>query len=650
MSLSMKNKIFFYKKETFFIILFYFLLPAIYAQPQGIEEARTLYPDASAVYLNKLYEYKIYVEDGNLNGICNIHEQIFINKESGLGYQKKSISTNKFVEAANIKAFTLAPKNKKYEKKEVDNIELKDDPSRNSFYDDQKSYNIVYPSVQPGAVLDLSYQLKYLEPRFMGSYYWVEYIPAMESELSISVQKNINIAYKLFNCDNENIIFTKEEKKNEIIYRWKLKDVKAGTIYNDAPNFRYFEPHIVFYVTDYMVDGKVKHLLGNTKDLHSWYCDMQKNINKTEDKKLKQITDSLVAGSTSEIEKVKKIFYWVQDNISYVAFEDGLGGFIPRDAGLVCTRKFGDCKDMASIIHEMLRIAGIPSYLTWLGSRDIPYTYNEVPTPAVDNHMITTYLDKNGNWNFLDGTGKHASQELYTSFIQGKQALLSISPDSFLLVTIPVKDTSTSQTIDSITIDINNNIVLGKGKVLLSGYDRLEYLYSVENLNKEERSDFIKKYFAKGNNKVSFYDIVEITSDRSLQGSISYNFNVPDYVRKNQNELYINLNMDSGWNLEQLPAIRKVPVNFKHRTKKRLVTTLNIPAGYKPDFIPQGTSFGNEVAGFESSYILKDNTIIHISDFYINTLILQVADFSKYNKVLTEQIKANKQAVSLIKL
>src|SRR3989337_2910936 len=79
MSLSMKNNNFFYKKETFFIILFYFLLPAIYAQPQGIEEARTLYPDASAVYLNKLYEYKIYVEDGNLNGICNIHEQIFIN-------------------------------------------------------------------------------------------------------------------------------------------------------------------------------------------------------------------------------------------------------------------------------------------------------------------------------------------------------------------------------------------------------------------------------------------------------------------------------------------------------------------------------------------------------------------------------------------
>lgn len=646
----MKNKNPLYGKGAFLLIVFCFLLPALYAQPRGIDEAKTLYPDASAVYLNKLHAYKIYMENGNLFGVCSIHEQIFINKESGLGFQKKSISTSKFVEASNIKAFTLAPKNSKYEKKEVDKIELKDDPGRNSFYDDQKSYSFVYPLVQPGAVLDLSYQLKYLEPRFMGSYYWIEYIPAIESELTISVQKNINISYKLFNCETENIIFTKEEKKNEIIYSWKLKEVKSGNLYNDAPNFRYFEPHIVFYVTDYIVDGKVKKLLGTPKELYSWYYELQKNLNKTEDNNLKHITDSLVAGTNSEIEKVNKIFYWVQDNISYVAFEDGLGGFIPRDAGLVCTRKFGDCKDMASIIHEMLRMAGVPSFLTWIGSRDIPYNYNDVPTPSVDNHMIATYRDKNGTWNFLDGTGKHAPQELYTSFIQGKQALLSITPDSFLLVTVPVKDTSVSQTIDSVTIDIKDNLVIGKGKVKLTGYNRLEYLYSIENLNKEERLDFFKSYFAKGNNKVSFYDIVENAADRSLPISISYNFTVSDYARKNQNELYINLNMDSGWNLEQIPEIRKVPLNFKHITKERLVITLNIPPGYKPEFIPKNVSFGNEVAGFSSFYVFKDNKIILISDLYINTLILQVADFEKYNKVLTEHIKANKQAVSLIKL
>lgn len=620
------------------------------AQIAGIVEARTLYPEASVVYLNKFQEYKIFLEDTKLTGVCTVREQIFINKESGLSFQKESIPSNSFVVASDIKAFTYVPNNKKYEKKEVQKISLNNDMGRNSFYDDQKSYDFVYPSVQPGAILDLSYQLKYAEPRFMGNHYWLDFIPCLQSELVVSVQKNINIAYKLFNCEDKKIVFTKEEKKNEITYRWKFQSDGTGIFYNDAPNFRYYQPHIVFYVTDYMLDGKTVELLRAPKNLYKWYSDLQKNLNQTEDLKLKHITDSLIVNTTSESEKVNKIFYWVQDNISYVAFEDGLGGFIPRDAGLVCTRKYGDCKDMASIINEMLRFANVKSYLTWIGSRDIPYTYSDVPAPSVDNHMITSYQDKNGIWNFLDATGKHAPQDLYTSFIQGKQALIGISADSFLIVTVPIKDTSVSQTIDSITIDIKDNFVHGKGKAKLSGYDQLEYIYATEHLNAEEKNVFFKSYFAKGSNKVNFFDIIQSPLDRTKPLIIDYKFTVSDYARKNQNELYINLNIDLGLGVEQVPATRKVPLNIKHKTKKTVITILNVPPGYKPEFIPESKRFENEVAGFSSTYIFKNNQIVLKNDIYFNILLLEVADFDKYNKVLSELIKSNKQAVSLIKL
>ncbi|MBL0330657.1 MAG: DUF3857 domain-containing protein [Bacteroidetes bacterium] len=628
---------------------FFFSSIPCFAQITGVAEARTLYPDASAVYLNKSQEYKIFVENTKLTGVCTMREQIFINKESGLSFQKESIPSNSFVVASDIKAFTFVPNNKKYEKKEVQKIDLNNDLGRNSFYDDQKSYDFVYPSVQPGAVLDLTYQLKYVEPRFMGTHYWLDFVPCLKNELVISVQKNITIAYKLFNCENKNIVFTKEEKKNETIYRWTFQSDGSGIYYDDAPNFRYYEPHLVFYVTNYMVDGKNVELLGKPMNLYKWYSDLQKNLNQTEDLKLKQITDSLVANTTSEAEKVNKIFYWVQDNISYVAFEDGLGGFIPRDAGLVCTRKFGDCKDMASIINEMLRFANVKSYLTWIGSRDIPYTYTDVPTPSVDNHMITSYLDKNGVWNFLDATGKHAPQDLYTSFIQGKQALIGVSADSFLIVTVPIKDASVSQTIDSITIDIKDNFVNGKGKAVLSGYDQLEYIYATEHLNVDEKEVFFKGYFAKGSNKVSFSDINQSPFDRTKPLTIHYKFSVPDYARKNQNELYINLNMDLGLGVEQVPASRKVPLNIKHKTKKIVVTILNVPPGYKPEFIPENKRYENDVAGFSSEYTFKNNQIILKNEIYFNILMLEVADFDKYNKVLSELIKSNKQAVSLIK-
>jgi Transglutaminase-like superfamily/Domain of Unknown Function with PDB structure (DUF3857) len=504
--------------------------------------------------------------------------------------------------------------------------------------------------VQQDAILDLSYEFRYEEPRFLGRYYWVDYLPCMQSEVTISVQNNINIQFKLFNCDEKNIEFSKEVTKKETVYHWKLKHVKTDLFYDDAPTFAYYAPNMVFYITDYVVNGEKKKLLGTPKELYNWYYDLQKNVNKTEDKNLKHLTDSLVQGITDEREKVQKIFYWVQDNVSYLAIEDGLGGFVPRDAGLVCTRKFGDCKDMSSIIHEMLRMAGVKAYLTWIGSRDIPFNYDQMPTPAVDNHMITSYRDPNGKWIFLDATGKDASWDLPTSFIQGKEAMIGVNPDSFLLATVLTKDTSISQVIDTVFIEMKDQLVVGKGKIDITGYDRLDYLYRLENLGKEEREEYFNGYFAKGNNKTKFSDITYTNANRNTPLRLTYSLKMTDYAKSNKNELYINLNMGSEWGLEVLKKERKVPLNFKHHTTKKMVTIFTIPPGYTVQYIPENKELKNEVIGFSNSYQVKGNQIHFTSLFYINTLLLYPKDFDKYNQVINDQIKANKQTVSLIKL
>lgn len=640
-------------KTKYFVALFpvFFALFFSFSFSQNVEkinQTRNLYPDASAIFLNKTEEFRLFIENGTVKGTCTIHDEILINKETGIKFQNREVASSNFIELAKISGYTLVPSGNKYQKKEIKEFEKKDNTDRNVFYDDQKTYSFTYPSAQVGAIMVLDYQLVYKEPRFMGSYFWANYIPIETEEIKIIVPKSINIHYKLFNADKITLEFAKEEKKNEIVYTWKSKNRKPKTRYDDAPDYRYYEPHLLFYITDYEIEGKKTNLLGTPADLYKWYQEIQKNLNKTEDKELKKVTDSLVSGCTDEWEKVKKIFYWVQDNISYVAFEDGFGGFVPRDAGVVCSRKFGDCKDMASIINEMLTMAGIKSYLTWIGSRDVPYTYTEVPTPFTDNHMIASYLDKNNKWIFLDGTGKKASIDLYTSFIQGKQALIGISPDSFRLETVPIKDTSTSQTVDSITLSIKDNILIGNGKIVLTGYDALDYLYRTEHKNKEDALDFFKNYFSKGNNKVSFKDV---SVQPTLRGPliITYRFEVPDYLKFTGNEAFLNLNLDKKFSLEKIEADREVPVEMRHITKQKMVTLLTIPDNFNVDYMPSNMQSGNNTIGFSSTYRLKGNVLIHNAEFYVNTLILQPSDFEQYNKIANEQVKAFKQVVSFIK-
>src|SRR5690606_29442469 len=92
------------------------------------------------------------------------------------------------------------------------------------------------------------------------------------------------------------------------------------------------------------------------------------------------------SAKTSE-EKIKSIYYWVQDNIKYIAFEDGISGFRPDAAQNVLVNRYGDCKGMANLTKEMLKVAGFDARLAWIGTNRIPYTY-ELPSLAVDNHMI----------------------------------------------------------------------------------------------------------------------------------------------------------------------------------------------------------------------------------------------------------------------
>ena len=109
------------------------------------------------------------------------------------------------------------------------------------------------------------------------------------------------------------------------------------------------------------------------------------------------------------------------------------------------------------------------------------------------------------------------------------------------------------------------------------------------------------------------------------------------------------MNMDKGLGLETLNKTRKIPLGFTNKTKKQDITILKIPDGYKIEQLPEDVKYENEIAGFSCHYELKGDKVILSSDFYINTLLLEEKDFDKYNKVLTEQVKANKNNISLIK-
>jgi tetratricopeptide (TPR) repeat protein len=100
-------------------------------------------------------------------------------------------------------------------------------------------------------------------------------------------------------------------------------------------------------------------------------------------------------------EIVKAVYDEVVTGTRYVGLEFGIHGYKPYPVEQVLTRRFGDCKDKASLMHALLEAAGIDSRIVLLRMRRLG---NLPPAPAslaVFNHAIL-YVPEFDLW--LDGT------------------------------------------------------------------------------------------------------------------------------------------------------------------------------------------------------------------------------------------------------
>lgn len=635
------------------LLVFLLASPGLFAQKKDLtEELAKKYPEESAVYLERKEHNTIRLEKGQLLVYTKTHEDLLLLSDKVNSYSDRPIYFSSFSEISSIKAQALVPDTKgSYTIVPVKEKYTTNEFSSGSFYDDMRATHLVYTGLTRGSRIQLDYTEKLKEPRFFGRYYFSTSISTEDAEYSVEVPEGVKIEWKLFNIHDEDLEFRQDFSKKKTKYTWRRKNSPKYKTENDAPGSLYFAPHIVVYIREYTVKKETKKLLDNPGSLYDWYYNMVKDVNASPDPALQHIVDSLVAGVTDEREKVKRIFYWVQDNVKYVAFEDGMGGFVPREANMICSRRYGDCKDMASIMTTMLKLAGIPAYLTWIGTRSIPYKYVEVPTPLSDNHMICTYIS-GGNYYFLDGTGKNTPFGTPTSMIQGKQALIGKGEGQFEIVTVPVIAANVNFRADTVYMHIDGHSVDGKGSMHAAGYEKIHLTYPLDGMTEKERRTFFRKYLAKGSNKFNV-DSLEYANlyDRDSNLVVKYRYSIGGYAHTNGDELYLNMQLDKSYMNGLLDSTeRSAPLEIDYMNEQTDVSILEIPAGYAVDCLPADCVFNGADFGFSLSYRREGDRVIAIKKIYIRTLLVQPAQFAEWNRFIAALTEAYNENITLQKI
>ncbi|HVS91521.1 MAG TPA: DUF3857 domain-containing protein [Mucilaginibacter sp.] len=617
-------------------------------QAQNLDEVRKQFPDEKAVLLNKILEYNITLKDGQPYVESHESQQIgFLNNKATAYMGQYGFSHSDFQELIAYEAYTRTPDDKKLK---VNEFKTSTDKESFVFYDDVKETSFNFPSVEPGAVgnLDVSWHNK--DPHLLSPYYFTSYMPIVNSELKINVSKDISLKYVLAGLDTSNITVHIESRRRDNIYTFQYKNCPSDKRYPDEPNFAWYSPHVIFYIENYKDDkGGTVSYLANNDDLYKLSYSYIKSINTSPGTELKRITDSLTAGATTTEEKARRIYSWVQKNVKYVAFEDGMGGFVPRDASLVCSRRFGDCKDMASILTEMLNTAGVTAYFTWIGTRDLPYKFTQLPLPLVSNHMICTIL-LNGKYVFLDGTDPTCVFGMPSSAIQEKEAMIGINDKEYKILHVPVIDKSQNTLTDTTWLELGTGGITGKIREDLTGYYASDTYAKIMFWNMKDVDDYMKEEFVRGSNKFHL-DTFRIDKKKTTGYITLYgDFKLPDYAKKIGNDYYLNMNLFKFYENQQIEyPQRKVPVQYDFNFSKRYVTMLKIPDGYKVSYLPPGKSYHNNVWGFSISYEQKGNWVVMTQQFDNDNLMLTSDKFVAWNQVLKNLFPLYKETLSLSK-
>ncbi|MFM0294934.1 MULTISPECIES: DUF3857 domain-containing transglutaminase family protein [Paraburkholderia] len=105
-----------------------------------------------------------------------------------------------------------------------------------------------------------------------------------------------------------------------------------------------------------------------------------------------RLAQQLTAHDRAPRDKAKTLYDWVRRNVRYVAINVGRGAVVPHSASAVLANRYGDCKDHVALYGALLDAAGVRNEPALISSGTI-YTLPSVPGYGVINHVITWLPD-----------------------------------------------------------------------------------------------------------------------------------------------------------------------------------------------------------------------------------------------------------------
>ena len=368
------------------------------------------FPDAGAIIL--LDEGKMEIAERNKTNISIFerHKIIKILDIRGQRYANIAVqySPLSYVEKIEARTISLDGKITVLDEKNIFDINLY---PNFIFYSDQRAKIFTMPAVENGSVIEYRYLLNIMNPTFGNSWSFQDNVPTLISRFSLLQPLKKEVEHRIYGINLEPMV-KKAPEGFKSTHIWEARNVPPLKPEFGMPPRK---------------EGCARLALSplgieTWEDVAQWYHELITPQIKA-GKGIKQLAFNLTKDAESDEQKLERLYEWVRDQVRYIAVAIGIGGFQPHPAEEVLKNRYGDCKDMTTLLCSLAREAGIDAnevlISTWFNGK--PDT--SLASPYQFNHAIAYCPSVGDSGVWMDATEKGCPFGVLPWYDQHKQVL-----------------------------------------------------------------------------------------------------------------------------------------------------------------------------------------------------------------------------------
>ncbi len=492
-------------------------------------------------------------------------------------------------------------------------------------YYDQRQVQVTFPTLRPGDTLEVAFLRRDTAAANMFGKYFGDVVPLQGTEASRIIE------YILEAPIDRKLYFSQEVKREEdperklAIYRITRKDVAPIKPEARMPGWSEIADYV--HVSTYATWDEVGR----------WYWGLVRGQLVVDDRirdAVKDVIGKLPANASTR-DKIAALYTHVVRSTRYIGLEFGIHGFKPYRTTEVYDRRFGDCKDKASLLKVMLAEIGIEARLVLVRTRDLGTIGERPASLSVFNHAIVYVPSED---LFLDGTAEWSGASELPANDQGATVLVVEDGTGAKLRQIPFSkpEDNLESVVANVELHADGSALISQ-TVRIAGHSAAGVRSGLQN--EAERRSIIGQALSQRYPGAELRELtVSNVNDINATVELSYVFTAPNWA-KPAGEGMLRMparGHDSALLRNLAPQLkRKFPLVMGVPAMERQTLTVTLPPGWSPSSLPKsGTRDGEHIqARFDVKH--EGQTVTMSSEYVQSATVVSPAGYSKLRETLT---------------